>query len=193
MRFPPSSTALFHYFDLVGLETRPFPNPLAADRLTVIELEGKSFYAETLEDLQPLFGEVAGSLAPGARGGRFFRRHAGRDPRARCRPHQSDLKCTNADSGLGRAHLLYGFISTSDAFRRPSFRHREVSGRSASAPAAGIPTSRTRCSRSCGSSTPTPPRTIAWWSAASSSCRCASGVWPRRGSYTGRAAPVSRP
>ncbi len=29
MRFPPSSTALQHYIDLVGLETRPFPNPLA--------------------------------------------------------------------------------------------------------------------------------------------------------------------
>lgn len=27
MRFPPSSTALQHYIDLVGLETRPFPNP----------------------------------------------------------------------------------------------------------------------------------------------------------------------
>lgn len=27
MRFPPSSTALQHYIDLVGLETKPFPNP----------------------------------------------------------------------------------------------------------------------------------------------------------------------
>lgn len=29
MRFPPSSTALQHYIDLVGLVTEPFPNPLA--------------------------------------------------------------------------------------------------------------------------------------------------------------------
>ncbi len=29
MRFPPSSTALQHYIDLVGLETRAFPNPLS--------------------------------------------------------------------------------------------------------------------------------------------------------------------
>ncbi|MGW0704787.1 hypothetical protein ACWD4G_02220 [Streptomyces sp. NPDC002643] len=29
MRFPPSSTALQHPIDLVGLRTRPFPNPLA--------------------------------------------------------------------------------------------------------------------------------------------------------------------
>ncbi|NGO71838.1 flavin monoamine oxidase family protein, partial [Streptomyces boncukensis] len=29
MRFPPSSTAFWHYADLVGLESHPFPNPLA--------------------------------------------------------------------------------------------------------------------------------------------------------------------
>jgi tryptophan 2-monooxygenase len=29
MRFPPSSTCLFHYLDAVGLNTRPFPNPLS--------------------------------------------------------------------------------------------------------------------------------------------------------------------
>ena len=28
MRFPSSSTAFFHYLGRVGLETRPFPNPL---------------------------------------------------------------------------------------------------------------------------------------------------------------------
>ena len=60
MRFPPSSTALNHYFELVGLETRPFPNPLAAvTPSTVIELEGELFYAEKLADLPPLFHEVA--------------------------------------------------------------------------------------------------------------------------------------
>ncbi|WP_137034699.1 flavin monoamine oxidase family protein, partial [Streptomyces albus] len=31
MRFPPSSTALQHYIELTGLETKPFPNPLAPD------------------------------------------------------------------------------------------------------------------------------------------------------------------
>ena len=28
MRFPASSTAFFHYVDLLGLATKPFPNPL---------------------------------------------------------------------------------------------------------------------------------------------------------------------
>src|SRR6476619_3742790 len=30
MRLPVSSTAFYHYVDLLGLETRPFPNPLTA-------------------------------------------------------------------------------------------------------------------------------------------------------------------
>ena len=59
MRFPPSSTTLYHYFDLVGLETVPFPNPLTpATPSTVIELEGRAHYAVTAADLPPVFHEV---------------------------------------------------------------------------------------------------------------------------------------
>ena len=55
MRFPPSSTALYHYLDLVGLETVPFPNPLTpATPSTVIELEGRAHYAVTAADLPPV-------------------------------------------------------------------------------------------------------------------------------------------
>ena len=43
MRFPPSSTTLFHYLDKAGLRTRPFPNPLTpACGSTVIELGGQA-------------------------------------------------------------------------------------------------------------------------------------------------------
>lgn len=43
MRFPPSSTSLQHYIDLVGLETRPFPNPLSpATPSTVVDLKGRA-------------------------------------------------------------------------------------------------------------------------------------------------------
>lgn len=60
MRFPPSSTALFHYIDKAGLETTPFPNPLAPDTpSTVIDLKGRSHYARTQDDLPPVFGEVS--------------------------------------------------------------------------------------------------------------------------------------
>ena len=44
--------AVQHYIDLVGLETRPFPNPLApATPSTVVDLKGESHYARTIDDL----------------------------------------------------------------------------------------------------------------------------------------------
>ncbi|RSS90197.1 amine oxidase, partial [Streptomyces sp. WAC02707] len=64
MRFPPSSTALQHYIDLVGLETRPFPNPLAeATPSTVVDLKGETHYAETLDDLPQVYRDVADAWA----------------------------------------------------------------------------------------------------------------------------------
>ncbi|MCW4355478.1 FAD-dependent oxidoreductase [Hoyosella sp. YIM 151337] len=60
MRFPPSSTTLFHYFNQLGLRTFPFPNPLAeATPSTVIDLKGETYYARTLDDLPEVFRDVA--------------------------------------------------------------------------------------------------------------------------------------
>ncbi|WP_342611697.1 flavin monoamine oxidase family protein [Streptomyces albidoflavus] len=60
MRFPPSSTSLQHYIDLVGLQTRPFPNPLSpATPSTVVDLKGESHYARTLDDLPQVYRDVA--------------------------------------------------------------------------------------------------------------------------------------
>lgn len=54
MRFPPSSTTLFHYLDEVGLQTTPFPNPLSESTpSTVVDLKGKSYYATQLSELPP--------------------------------------------------------------------------------------------------------------------------------------------
>jgi len=64
MRFPASSTAFFHYVKLLGLETKPFPNPLTpAAGSTVVDLEGQTHYARTLADLPPLFRELADAWA----------------------------------------------------------------------------------------------------------------------------------
>ena len=42
MRFPVSSTAFYHYVDLLGLETAPFPNPLTpASNSTVSILKAR--------------------------------------------------------------------------------------------------------------------------------------------------------
>src|SRR5271170_481780 len=64
MRFPVSSTSFYHYVDMLGLQTWPFPNPLTeASGSTVIDLEGVTYYARTIYDLPPLFTEVADAWA----------------------------------------------------------------------------------------------------------------------------------
>src|SRR3712207_9076747 len=63
MRFPPSSTALFSYVRDLGLRTTRFPNPLdVATPSTVVDLKGETHYARTLDDLPPLYREVADEI-----------------------------------------------------------------------------------------------------------------------------------
>ena len=60
MRFPPSSTTLFHYIDELGLRTEPFPNPLSdATPSTVVDLKGVTHFARSLADLPPVYAEVS--------------------------------------------------------------------------------------------------------------------------------------
>ncbi len=60
MRFPPSSTTLQHYIEQAKLETTPFPNPLTpCTPSTVIDLKGRTHYARTIDDLPPIYREVA--------------------------------------------------------------------------------------------------------------------------------------
>src|SRR6478672_4270916 len=64
MRFPVSSTTFYHYLDLLGLETKPFPNPLTpASNSTVIDIEGVTHYAEHPDKLPAIFKEVARAWA----------------------------------------------------------------------------------------------------------------------------------
>lgn len=59
MRFPVSSRAFWHYADLVGVGSVPFPNPLdAASPSTVLDLAGQRYYAASAADLPPFFSEV---------------------------------------------------------------------------------------------------------------------------------------
>lgn len=60
MRFPPSSTTLFHYLDEMGLTTEPFPNPLSeATPSTVVDLKGDPHFARTIDDLPDIYREVS--------------------------------------------------------------------------------------------------------------------------------------
>ena len=125
MRFPVSSTSFYHYVDLLGLQTRPFPNPLTeAAGSTVIDLEGVTHYARTLDDLPPLFTEVAHAWA-----------HALEDV------HFSDIQNAIRARDVTTLKSLwndlvprwddrtfYDFVASSKAFSSLSFRHREVFG-----------------------------------------------------------------
>ncbi len=126
MRFPASSRAFFHYVDLVGLESSPFPNPLTPTAgSTVVDLEGDTYFARGLDDLPKIFHEVAVAY------------------RAALEEHSDFSALTQAvrDRDPGRLKALWGplvakwdertfydFIVSSSAFQALSFRHREIFG-----------------------------------------------------------------
>ncbi|MEZ5707000.1 MAG: FAD-dependent oxidoreductase [Burkholderiaceae bacterium] len=126
MRFPASSTAFFHYVNLLGLKTRPFPNPLTpAAGSTVIDIEGQTHYARSLADLPPLFHEVANAWAQALEADARF----------------SDLQAALRERNVPRLKAIwdalvplwddrtfYDFVAQSDAFSKLSFHHREVFG-----------------------------------------------------------------
>ncbi|NUP39898.1 MAG: NAD(P)-binding protein [Streptomyces sp.] len=124
MRFPPSSTAFWHYADLVGLQSSPFPNPLSpATPSTVVDLKGESHYATSLEDLPEVYHQVMRAwnacLEEGAEFSAMQRALRERDVPA-IRAMWSAL-VERLDN-----QTFYGFLCDSPAFR--SFRHREIFG-----------------------------------------------------------------
>ena len=125
MRFPASSTAFFHYVNLLGLESKPFPNPLTpAAGSTVVDLEGQTHYARTLADLPPLFREVADAWAAALDELGF-----GDLQQALRQRDVPRLKALwNALVPLWDDRTFYDFVAQSEAFAKLSFRHREVFG-----------------------------------------------------------------
>ena len=126
MRFPISSRGFYHYVDLAGCESRPFPNPLsAAAGSTVIELEGQRHFARTLQDLPPLYQEIAEAYDTALREQAAF----------------PDLQAAVRDKDIAGIKALwnplvrdwdertfYDFIVNSKPFQKLNFRHREVFG-----------------------------------------------------------------
>jgi lysine 2-monooxygenase len=125
MRFPVSSTTFYHYVDMLGLQTQPFPNPLTeAAGSTVIDLEGVTYYARTLEDLPPLFTEVADAWAQALEEVRYTdiqNAIRARDVRA-LKDLWNDLVPRWDD------RTFYDFVATSRPFSMLPFRYREVFG-----------------------------------------------------------------
>jgi monoamine oxidase len=125
MRFPVSSSAFYHYVDKLGLETRPFPNPLTeAAGSTVVDLEGDTYYASSLGDLPPLFREVAYGWAQALEEARFTEIQNA----IRTRDVGTLKSLWNDLVPRWDDRTFYDFIATSQAFSKLSFRHREVFG-----------------------------------------------------------------
>jgi tryptophan 2-monooxygenase len=124
MRFPVSSTAFYHYVDKLGLETKPFPNPLTpASGSTVIDLEGQTYYAE-----KPTCRNCSMKWpTPGPM--RWKRRAVRRYPAGHPRPRCTRLKeLWNKLVPLWDDRTFYDFVATSRSFAKLSFQHREVFG-----------------------------------------------------------------
>lgn len=125
MRFPVSGQAFYHYIDLLGLATRPFPNPLTPHApTTVVDLGGVSHYAETLDDLPALFNEVAEAWeqALTEAGVPALKAAISRRDHAEVRRLWNELVHDWDD------RTFYDFLATSEAFSNLPFRHREVFG-----------------------------------------------------------------
>lgn len=96
MWFPVSSTGFYHYVDKLRLESLPFPYPLTPTAgSTVIDLWGETHYAETLDDLPPLFHEVAAAYGRALEDGAKF----------------SDLKAAIRDRDPGRVKAIWDPIA----------------------------------------------------------------------------------
>lgn len=124
MRFPSSATAFNHYLELVGLETRPFPNPLSsASGSTVIHMGGERHYARCPEELPDIYQEVGAAWDKALQEkAEFFamndaiRRRDTAAIKAIWNPLVRDLDNES----------FHGFLAQAPTFQ--SFRHREIFG-----------------------------------------------------------------
>ncbi|MDP3521018.1 MAG: NAD(P)/FAD-dependent oxidoreductase [Hydrogenophaga sp.] len=126
MRFPASSRAFWHYVDLLGLGSQPFPNPLtSAAGCTVVDLAGQTHWARSLDDLPPLFREVADAWATALEDGAGF---SGLQQALRERDVPRLKALWDQLVPLWDDRTFYDFVAQSPAFAALSFRHREVFG-----------------------------------------------------------------
>ncbi len=126
MRFPPSSASLFHYINLVGLQTKPFPNPLTdAAHSTLIELGGQEYYARRPSDLPVIFQDVEKAWQHALDEGAHF---AALQAAILSRNAGAIKSIWNPLVNRLDEESFYGFIAKSTAFKRLGFRAREIFG-----------------------------------------------------------------
>lgn len=126
MRFPVSGTGFYHYADMLGLQSKPFPNPLVdASPSTVIDLESATYYAEKQSDLPPIFQEVAAAWYEALEDGASF---SAMQKAIRARNVKALKAVWDKLVPLWDDRSFYDFIATAPAFARRSFHHREIFG-----------------------------------------------------------------
>ncbi|WP_294926921.1 NAD(P)/FAD-dependent oxidoreductase [uncultured Paracoccus sp.] len=126
MRFPVSSRGFYHYVDLVGLESRPFPNPLTkAAGSTVIDLEGETHFAREMDDLPRLYHEVAAAYRAALEEHADF---TALQAAVRARDVTRIKRIWDALVAKWDERTFYDFVTSSRAFQSLGFRHREVFG-----------------------------------------------------------------
>ena len=126
MRFPTSSRGFYHYLDLMGLKTRPFPNPLSpASPSTVIDLEGDIAYIEDEADKPPVLREVAQAWAAALEDSAQF---SALSAAIRARDVAKTKAIWDALVPVWDGRTFYDFIATAPSFQRLSFRHHEIFG-----------------------------------------------------------------
>ncbi|MDS2173083.1 flavin monoamine oxidase family protein [Nesterenkonia sp. CL21] len=128
MRFPTTGRAFYHYVDKLGLETRAFPNPLSpVTPSTVIDLahEPEPTYAETEDQLPPLYREVAEAWKQALRDEAEL--DAVQDA-IRHRDAQTLKRLWNELVARFDDESFYGFVAGSEAFKALSWKHIETFG-----------------------------------------------------------------
>ncbi len=126
MRFPKSSVCFYHYLDLVGLRTQPFPNPLdPATPSTLLDLEGDQVYVEGDANLPPVLREISAAWRDALEEHADFStvQHA-----IRTRDVPTLKQLWNRLVPLWDERTFYDFVATSRAFQSHPFRHREIFG-----------------------------------------------------------------
>ena len=126
MRFPRSATTFNHYADLLELQKRPFPNPLTeAAQSTVIDLAGEITYAESTDDLPPVYKEVSDAWDEALNTEAQFEeiQTAIKERDVKAIKQLWDKLVHQWDD-----RTFYDFIATSPAFKKLPFRHREIFG-----------------------------------------------------------------
>lgn len=127
MRFPTTGRAFYHYVDLLGLETRAFPNPLSeAAASTVIDLaEDEPLYAETPDQLPDFYREVAAAWRQALHEEaeiEAVQDAIRRRDTAALKSLWNDLVVRFDDESF------YGFVAGSAAFRDLTWKHIEAFG-----------------------------------------------------------------